>query len=163
MKKKSRRRKIGGLIIFWVLINIVFITVYFVKQQKKADEHLKEEKKQMATLQGENAEIKDNSYDRHLAVTCDNGTFVGREENGVRSYKGIPYALPPVGNLRWQPPVDAPAGEGVYEAFYFGKSGIQGGRAPALRLCLCPLCGGRPAVRGCFYRAAGRRRGLGDL
>ena len=125
MKKKSRRRKIGGLIIFWVLINIVFITVYFVKQQKKADEHLKEEKKQMATLQGENAEIKDNSYDRHLAVTCDNGTFVGREENGVRSYKGIPYALPPVGNLRWQPPVDAPAGEGVYEAFYFGKSGIQ--------------------------------------
>ena len=76
-------------------------------------------------IQGINRETTGESYDRKLAVTCDNGTFVGQEQDGVRAYKGIPYAKPPVGGLRWKPPVDAGLGEGVYEAYYFGKSGIQ--------------------------------------
>lgn len=32
------------------------------------------------------------------------GVVVGREADGVRSYRGIPYAAPPIGPLRWRPP-----------------------------------------------------------
>lgn len=64
-------------------------------------------------------------YDEALAAACHNGTFVGVNENGVISYKGIPYARPPVGDLRWKRPILAQADSGVYEAYYFGKSPIQ--------------------------------------
>ena len=30
------------------------------------------------------------------------GTFVGYVANGTRTWRGIPYAQPPVGNLRWR-------------------------------------------------------------
>jgi para-nitrobenzyl esterase len=67
-------------------------------------------------------------------------------ETAVASYKGIPYALPPTGKLRWQPPVPAPAWEGVRDAGKFGNACLQppqnpaglytGGMAPLSEDCL---------------------------
>lgn len=37
-------------------------------------------------------------------LKCRNGVFVGYEKDGVHIFKGIPYAKPPVGDLRWRPP-----------------------------------------------------------
>jgi para-nitrobenzyl esterase len=41
-------------------------------------------------------------------VKTANGVVIGAaEENGVRAFRGIPFAAPPVGNLRWKPPQPA--------------------------------------------------------
>lgn len=40
---------------------------------------------------------------------------------GVCAYKGIPYAAPPGGDLRWQPPRPAPKRSGAIEATSFGS------------------------------------------
>ena len=55
---------------------------------------------------GEN-ELITGGYDTSLSAVCSNGVFVGQEENGVLAFKGIPYAVPPVGDLRWKDPVPA--------------------------------------------------------
>ncbi|MBR0538319.1 MAG: carboxylesterase/lipase family protein, partial [Clostridia bacterium] len=78
----------------------------------------------MLALAGENRQIS-GDYDEASAAVCHNGTFVGQPEGDVIAFKGVPFAEPPVGELRWKPPVPAAEGNGVYEAKYFGKSPIQ--------------------------------------
>ena len=51
--------------------------------------------------------------------------------SGVVAYKGIPYAKPPVGDLRWRPPVPAPAWDGVRDAREFGHACLQPPPQPA--------------------------------
>ena len=73
---------------------------------------------------GENKPITDGNYDKSLAVKCINGTFVGRKNDNIIVYRGIPYVgKQPVGDLRWKAPVDAVPNDGVYEAYYNAKSG----------------------------------------
>lgn len=47
--------------------------------------------------------------------------------SGAYAWLGIPYAKPPVGALRWMPPVDAVAWSGVRPAQHFGASAAQVG------------------------------------
>lgn len=58
-------------------------------------------------------------------VTAPAGTVRGSDDRGVRVFKGIPYALPPVGAARWKPPVAAPAWSGERDATRFGPACIQ--------------------------------------
>jgi para-nitrobenzyl esterase len=44
---------------------------------------------------------------------------------GVRSFKGIPFAAPPVGDLRWRPPQPVKSWEGVRKADHFGPRAMQ--------------------------------------
>lgn len=39
-----------------------------------------------------------------VKLKTDSGALVGVSEDGVTSFKGVPFAKPPVGDLRWQPP-----------------------------------------------------------
>ena len=44
----------------------------------------------------------------------------------VRSFKGIPFAEPPVGSLRWKPPQPVTPWTGVRKAVEFGPRPMQG-------------------------------------
>lgn len=53
------------------------------------------------------------------------GAVQGRTEGAVRAFKGLPYALPPVGQNRWRPPVAAPRWTGVLDAARYGPACVQ--------------------------------------
>lgn len=55
-----------------------------------------------------------------------NGTLEGvTEASGIRSFKGIPFAQPPVGDLRWKEPQPAKNWQGVRKADHFGPRAMQ--------------------------------------
>jgi para-nitrobenzyl esterase len=54
------------------------------------------------------------------AVSIADGRLIGITTDGVRSFRGIPYAAPPVGNLRWRPPQPSPMWEKPLDASTFG-------------------------------------------
>jgi len=58
-------------------------------------------------------------------VKVDGGRLEGTVEEGLRVYRGIPFAAPPVGDLRWRPPQPAAKWEGVRKAGDFGRACLQ--------------------------------------
>jgi para-nitrobenzyl esterase len=70
-------------------------------------------------------------------VRIDSGLVRGAQGNGseVRVFKGIPFAAPPVGELRWRPPQPPAAWSGVRHCDVFGP--------------ICPQFAGQP---GSFYQ-----------
>ena len=62
---------------------------------------------------------------RDPIVKSTKGKIEGLTENGVNKYLGIPFAKPPIGDLRFLPPVENEAWEGVYEAKTMPNSPMQ--------------------------------------
>jgi para-nitrobenzyl esterase len=61
-----------------------------------------------------------------LQVAVRNGSLEGiQEASGIRSFKGIPFAKAPVGDLRWKEPQPAENWTGVRKADKFGASPMQ--------------------------------------
>ena len=60
-------------------------------------------------------------------VAISNGQLEGtfNATTGINSYKGIPYALPPVGNLRWKAPQPPANWSGVLKADHFSHMPMQ--------------------------------------
>jgi para-nitrobenzyl esterase len=81
-----------------------------------------------------------------LTVATANGPVEGIVESGITVFRGIPYAVPPVGELRWREPQPAPQWEARLPARDFGPSCIQpagamtetnaGGAGPQSEDCL---------------------------
>lgn len=66
-----------------------------------------------------------SSYAAEPIVEAPAGAVAGQIEGGVRAFKGLPYAAPPVGPMRWRPPAPAPRWSGVRDAGRFGPSCYQ--------------------------------------
>lgn len=58
-------------------------------------------------------------------VTTESGPIIGPLRNGVYEYRGIPYAAPPVGNLRWSAPQPPASWTEVRAADAFGPACAQ--------------------------------------
>ena len=69
------------------------------------------------------------SLARAEPVHLEDGDLTGATTRGVESFKGVPFAAPPVGALRWRAPQPAPAWEGVREATRYSATCMQGGDA----------------------------------
>jgi para-nitrobenzyl esterase len=63
-------------------------------------------------------------------------TGVDGTTGGVRVFKGIPFAAPPTGDLRWKGPKAAPKWDGVKAADKFGSQCVQGRGGATSEDCL---------------------------
>jgi len=60
------------------------------------------------------------------------GTLIGDVEKPVHIFRGVPYAAPPVGELRWKAPQPATPWEGIREATKFSPWAAQRYPSPAV-------------------------------
>jgi para-nitrobenzyl esterase len=60
-----------------------------------------------------------------LVVETEQGKVRGVDEDGIRAWRGIPYAAAPVGDLRWQPPEEHDGWDGVRSATTYGATCLQ--------------------------------------
>ncbi len=58
-------------------------------------------------------------------VKVTGGTVEGVVKDGIASFKGIPFAAPPVGNLRWRAPQSVKPWQGVRKAYDFAPGPMQ--------------------------------------
>ena len=68
--------------------------------------------------------VSGNCFAQDTVKTA-NGVVEGTADNGVRTFKGLPFAAPPVGQLRWQPPQPVKNWAGTRKADQFGPRCMQ--------------------------------------
>ena len=84
-----------------------------------------------------------------MTVTVETGLgkLAGNEADGVCRFKGIPYAQPPLGELRFRPPAPPQPWPGERDATRFGGSAPQ----PGLMLAALPGMDVGPQSEDCLY------------
>jgi para-nitrobenzyl esterase len=91
--------------------------------------------------------------DEFIAETL-TGKIQGAFDDGILSFKGIPYAAPPLGAARFQPPAKPAAWAGVRDATQFGARAMQNDNAfnlaPAVRAVFADPPA-QPVSEDCLY------------
>ncbi len=64
------------------------------------------------------------------ATAIESGLLEGVQENGIRVFKGVPFAAPPTGRLRWRSPQAPAAWSGIRSADRFAPICMQHGSYP---------------------------------
>lgn len=62
---------------------------------------------------------------RHPQVNTQYGVLEGLDESGIYTFKGVPFAAPPIGDLRWREPQPVGKWDGVRKADKFGPRAMQ--------------------------------------
>jgi para-nitrobenzyl esterase len=71
-----------------------------------------------------------NSADSIVTTQSGKVSGVANSDGSVTSFKGIPFAAPPVGRLRWHAPEPVVPWSDVFKADHFGASCMQGPNTP---------------------------------
>lgn len=94
----------------------------------------------------------------HMAGGCvvetASGRVCGTVDRGICTFKGIPYAAPPIGPLRWKPPQKPAPWSGLREATSYGNRSIQAENVfdlPTDLLRLLTLGGREKISEDCLY------------
>ncbi|OUM69095.1 hypothetical protein PIROE2DRAFT_2981 [Piromyces sp. E2] len=128
LKEKKKKRKSHfcfGFLLVLILIGIGVAFLFFSPKKFRINENSGEDEKTLYTFDFDTNKPIEGNYNKTLSVTCKNGIFVGEKNENILSFKGIPYAKPPTGTLRWKPPVRPDDSIKVMEAYHFGYSPIQ--------------------------------------
>ncbi|MEO7975637.1 carboxylesterase family protein [Flavobacterium sp.] len=64
-------------------------------------------------------------------IKVSEGKLQGTAENGLTVFKGVPFAAPPIGDLRWHAPMPPAKWEGIRLANSFAPAPMQGGNPPS--------------------------------
>ena len=86
------------------------------------------------------------------SVTIDSGLIEGVEStSGITAFKGIPFAAPPLGKLRWKAPQPVTPWEGVRTCTTFAASAVQNEPIPFLCWSEEYLIPKEPISEDCLY------------
>jgi para-nitrobenzyl esterase len=100
-------------------------------------------------------------------VKTTNGAIAGLGKNGVAVFKGIPFAAPPVGNLRWKAPQPAAHWTSVRQCYNFAASAVQTKPRPFMMYTEEFLAPPEPLSEDCLYlnvwAPAGKSASAGKL
>lgn len=72
-----------------------------------------------------NAYANNVYYEPRPIIEIKDGKLQGVERNGMVMFKNIPYAAPPIGDLRWRPPQPVQSWSGVRDASRYGSACMQ--------------------------------------
>ncbi|MBI9058301.1 MAG: carboxylesterase family protein [Labilibaculum sp.] len=59
-------------------------------------------------------------------MKVEQGIVQGTMKNGLRVFKGIPFAAPPIGELRWKSPRPAEKWKGIKQTTEYAPAPMQG-------------------------------------
>lgn len=85
---------------------------------------IKLEKERLLSSFGVNEELSVNIDEEH-SIKCFNGIFVPKVKDDISCFRGIPFALPPIKELRWKKPEPVKVSNKIFEAYYNGHTAIQ--------------------------------------
>ncbi len=88
------------------------------------NKQFQKEVERMNSLYGVNRMLDVNPNIEH-SIKCFNGVFVPKVIDNISIFRGIPFAEPPINELRWKKPVPVKASNDIFEAYYNGRSPIQ--------------------------------------
>ena len=77
-------------------------------------------------------------------IRVEGGLLQGLRQNGISVFRGIPFAAPPIGDLRWRAPEPVIPWEGVKDASAFSLVCMQSGET-------VPGLGTEPMSEDCLY------------
>ena len=96
------------------------------------------------------------------------GLLLGLSDGRVDQFLGIPYAAPPVGDLRWKPPIEAPRWHAIRDAVQPASECMQpsGGSEDCLYLNIYRPAGAKPAAASfpviVFIHGGSNQQGTGN-